>query len=93
MHCGGGNPEGNRTRAHATGNDLSKVPDRWPFWNRVQLDFIRPGKLTDNAPVEAFHGSLRRECPSQRWWVDPAEAQRTLGAWRAGNDNVRPHSR
>lgn len=71
----------------------SRALDHWAYQSGVQLDFSRPGKPTDNAHVEAFHGSLRRECLSQHWWVDPAEVQRTLDAWRVDYNNVRPHSR
>ena len=71
----------------------SKALDHWAYHHQVQLDFSRPGKPTDNAHVEAFHGSLRRECLSQHWWVDPTEVQRTLDAWRADYNNIRPHSK
>ena len=43
----------------------SRALDHWAYWNKVKLDFSRPGKPTDNAHVEAFHGTLRRECLSQ----------------------------
>ncbi|MGH7719009.1 MAG: integrase core domain-containing protein [Gemmatimonadaceae bacterium] len=32
--------------------------------------------------IDAFNGSLRRECLSQHWFVDLADAQRTLDAYR-----------
>lgn len=70
----------------------SKALDRWAYEHQVQLDFSRPGKPTDNAHVEAFHGSLRRECLAQHWWADPAEVQPTLDRWREDYNNVRPHS-
>jgi putative transposase len=70
----------------------SKALDHWAYHHQVQLDFSRPGKPTDNAHVEAFHGSLRRECLSQHWWSSPEEVQRTLDAWRVDDNNVRPHS-
>jgi putative transposase len=43
----------------------SKARDHWAYWNRVQLDFSRPGKPVDNSVCEAFNGSLRRECLSR----------------------------
>ena len=70
----------------------SKALDHWAYWNRVQLDFSRPGKPTDNAHVEAFNASLRRECLSQHWFTDVADAERTLRAWRSEYNTVRPHS-
>jgi len=39
----------------------SKVLDRWAYLNGVELDFIRPGKPTDNALIEAFNGRFREE--------------------------------
>jgi putative transposase len=38
----------------------SRALDAWAYWNRVQLDFSRPGKPVDNCLIEAFNGSLRR---------------------------------
>jgi putative transposase len=71
----------------------SRALDHRAYHSAVQLDFSRPGKPTDNAHVETFHGSLRRECLSQHWWTDPAEVKRTLDAWRTDYNNVRPHSK
>lgn len=71
---------------------MSKALDHWAYHHQVQLDFSRPGKPTDNAHVEAFHGSLRRECLSQHWWASPEEVQRTVDAWKEDYNNVRPHS-
>ena len=62
------------------------------YWNRVKFDFSRPGKPTDNPFIEAFNGSLRRECLSQHWFVDLDDAQRTLHRWKDEYNNVRPHS-
>lgn len=70
----------------------SKALDHWAYWNRVKLDFSRPGKPTDNAHIEAFNGSLRRECLSQHWFIDLEEAQRILDHWRDEYNNLRPHS-
>lgn len=70
----------------------SKALDHWAYWNRVKLDFSRPGKPTDNAHIEAFNGSLRRECLSQHWFMDLEEAQHILDQWREEYNNLRPHS-
>ena len=37
----------------------SKRLDQWAYLNRVELDFSRPGKPTDNAFIESFNGRLR----------------------------------
>ena len=70
----------------------SKALDHWAYWNHVKLDFSRPGKPTDNPFIEAFNGSLRRECLSQHWFIDLKDAQQTLNHWKDEYNNVRPHS-
>jgi putative transposase len=70
----------------------SKALDHWAYWNHVELDFSRPGKPADNAFIEAFNGTLRRECPSQHWFTDLDEVQGVLGHWRDDYNNHRPHS-
>jgi putative transposase len=40
---------------------VAEAMDQWAFWNRVQLDFSRPGKPTDNAFAESFNGRVRAE--------------------------------
>jgi putative transposase len=70
----------------------SKALDQWAYRNQVRLDFSRPGKPTDNAHVEAFHRSLRRECLAQHWWVDVSEVRQTLERWREDYNKCRPHS-
>lgn len=41
---------------------ISKDLDRWAYWNKVKLDFSRPGKPTDNAFIESFNARFRLEC-------------------------------
>lgn len=70
----------------------SKELDHWAYWNKVRLDFSRPGKPADNCFAEAFNGSLRRECLSQHWFIGLEDAQQTLDAWKEDYNNNRPHS-
>ncbi len=70
----------------------STALDHWAYWNRVQLDFSRPGKPVDNSVCEAFNGSLRRECLTCHWFASLAEAQIELSTWRADYNNCRPHT-
>jgi len=69
----------------------SRALDAWAYWNHVQLDFSRPGKPGDNCLIEAFNGSLRRECLSQHWFASIAEAQQILDHWRTDYNTERPH--
>jgi putative transposase len=41
---------------------ISKILDKWAYENKVELDFSRPGKPTDNPFIESFNGSSRDEC-------------------------------
>ncbi len=49
------------------------------------------GTPVDNAFIEAFNGTVRRECLSQHWFTGLEDAQRTLDAWREDYNNTRPH--
>lgn len=70
----------------------SKALDHWAYWNQVRLDFSRPGKPTDNAGIESFHNSFRRECLTQHYFLDLTEARRVLDTYRVEYNNFRPHS-
>jgi len=70
----------------------SKALDHWAYWNRVALDFSRPAKPVDNTFMEAFNGTLRRECLSLHWFLGLDDLQRTLEAWRDDYNYRRPHS-
>jgi len=54
-----------RIRVDNSTEFTSKALNRWAYDRGVRLDFTRPGKPTDNAFVEAFNGTLRRECLSR----------------------------
>ena len=57
---------------------ISKSLDWWAYWNKVKLDFSRPGKPTDNAVIESFNGRLRQECLNQNWFLSLEDAQEKL---------------
>jgi putative transposase len=61
---------------------ISKVMDKWAYERRVELDFSRLGKPTDNAMVESFNGRLRQECLNEHWFISLADAQTKIEAWR-----------
>ncbi len=69
----------------------SRALDHWAYWNKVKLDFSRPGKPTANPHIEAFNSILRRECLSQHWYINLRDAQISLDRWRAEYNNLRPH--
>ncbi len=62
---------------------VAKPLDQWAFWNKIGLDFSRPGKPTDNAFIESLHDNmidarsgLLLNCP--KWFVNdlPASTSR-----------------
>jgi putative transposase len=69
----------------------SQIMDLWAYQNRVQINFSRPGKPTDNAYIETFNMTLRTECLDTHWFGTIAEAEETLEAWRKEYKESRPH--
>ena len=69
----------------------SKILDQWAYLNGVELDFIRPGKPTDNALIEAFNGRFREECLNESWFLSLEDAQEKVEAWRQHYNGDRPH--
>lgn len=47
----------------------SRVLDEWAYRYGVKLNFIRPGKLIENAYAESFIGRLREECLNVNWFI------------------------
>ena len=70
---------------------ISKVLDEWAYRRGVKLDFIRPGKPTDNSYVESFNGKFRYECLNQNYFLDLREAKGVIEDWRIQFNTVRPH--
>ena len=71
---------------------ISKALDRWAYEKKIELDFSRPGKPTDNAFIESFNGSLRDECLNVNWFLSLEDAQQKLSVWREDYNSYRPHS-
>lgn len=70
----------------------SKVFDAWAYGKRVHLDFITPGKPTENGFIESFNGKFRDECLSPNWFECLQGARRTIESWRVDYNETRPHS-
>lgn len=69
----------------------SKALDQWAYLNGVELDFIRPGKPTDNALIEAFNGRFRQECLNESWFLSMEDAREKIEQWRQHYNQERPH--
>jgi len=65
--------------------------DQWAYNNHVELDFSRPGKPTDNAFIEAFNASVRKELLNTSWFDTLESVRRATRAWRREYNEVRPH--
>ena len=71
---------------------ISRSLDWWAYWNKVELDFSRPGKPTDNAYIESFNGKFRGECLNEHWFLSLADAREKIEQWRKEYNQRRPHS-
>jgi transposase InsO family protein len=57
-----------------------------------EFHFIEPGKPTQNAYIESFHGKFRAECLNQNWFLSLNDARRIIQEWRIDYNTARPHS-
>jgi len=69
----------------------SNVLDEWCYQRGVKLDFIRPGKPTENGFIESFNGRLRDECLNANEFVSLEHARAILRSWREDYNHIRPH--
>jgi len=53
---------------------------------------IQPGKPTQNARVESFHGRLSEERLRVSWFCTPFDACKQIAIWRQEYNEQRPHS-
>lgn len=66
--------------------------DAWAYKTGVKLDFIQPGKPTQNAFCESFNGKFREECLNDNQFQTLVEAQIVIETWRKDYNDERPHS-
>jgi putative transposase len=52
-----------------------RMLDLWSYFNKVTLDFSRPGKPTDNAFIESFNSRVRQECLNAHYFLSLLDAQ------------------
>jgi transposase InsO family protein len=64
----------------------------WCIERKIELVHIQPGKPTQNAHVESFHGRLREECLRVSWFQDLSDVRRKIALWRRHYNEQRPHS-
>jgi putative transposase len=71
---------------------ISRALEDWAWRNHVKLDFIHPGKPTENGHIESFNGRLRDECLNVTQFVSLEDARARIEAWRIDYNEHRPHS-
>jgi putative transposase len=64
----------------------------WAMEWKIELRHIQPGKPTQNAHVESFHGRLREECLRISWFKNLFDARIKIAAWKREYNSERPHS-
>ena len=69
-----------------------KVLDTWAYAHGIHLDFIRPGKPTENGYIESFNGRLRDELLNTEIFFSLQEAREKLEEYRHDYNTIRPHS-
>ena len=71
---------------------ISRALDAWAYFNKVRLDYSRPGTPTDNPHIESFNGSFRDECLNMNWFMSLEDARDKVERWRRDYNEFRPHS-
>jgi putative transposase len=66
--------------------------DRWAHTNRISLDFIRPGRPTQNGFIESSNGRLRDELLNVSLFLSLTDVRTKLRHWRDDFNSRRPHS-
>ena len=64
----------------------------WAQRSGVDLQFIQPGKPSQNGFCEAFNGRVRDECLNESLFSTLWEAQDITEKWRHDYNRDRPHS-
>jgi len=71
---------------------ISNALDAWAYFGKVDLDFSRPGKPTDNPHIESFNGTFRNECLNANWFMSLEDAKEKIEGWKIDYNEIRPHS-
>jgi putative transposase len=69
-----------------------RMLDAWAYVHGVTLDFIEPGKPTQNGHIESFNGKFRDECLNLHWFGSLPQARAIIHAWKEEYNTERPHS-
>lgn len=70
---------------------ISRKLDVWCKENKIELAFIQPGEPTQNAYIERFNGSLRRELLNAYIFKTLGEVKEKTYEWMTDYNENRPH--
>ena len=84
-----GRPE--RLRSDNGPEFISQVLQDWCADKKVVLHWIEPGKPTQNAYIERFNGTFRREVLNANVFRNLAQVRQTVDAWLVEYNTERPH--
>ena len=70
---------------------IAETLGNWLAEHRVASAFVEKGSPQQNAFVERFNGSMRRECLNVEEFDSILEARVVIGEWRVEYNTVRPH--
>jgi putative transposase len=70
----------------------SRAVLQWAATKSIDLQFIRPGKPTQNANVESLNGPVGDELLDAHTFLDIHDARERAETWRKDYNEIRPHS-
>ncbi len=70
---------------------ISHTLQQWCSENKITLQYIQPGKPTQNAYIERKNGSIRRELLNTWLFYSLAEVRIMTEEWRHDYNHERPH--
>jgi len=70
---------------------ISNTLESWALTNKVELKFIQKGKPTQNAYIERFNGTYRKEVLSFYYFKNLEEVRSVTEEWLNEYNEVRPH--
>lgn len=65
---------------------------KWAAEHKIDIEYIQPGKPTQNAFAESFNATMRYECFKANIFKDLTEAKTIISYWKDQYNNERPHS-
>lgn len=70
----------------------SKAIFKWAHENKINWQYIEPGKPMQNGYIESFNGKFRDECLNEHLFLSLKEAKEIIENWRRDYNHARPHT-